>query len=61
MVKCGVVSPSEVASTRYGGNDFNGGSIVLDLKGRKLMKELDRTVPKPQPALPAEGNQEGDE
>ena len=38
MIDKGVVTPEEVASTRYGSSDFNDGPIVLDLEGRAAMQ-----------------------
>jgi 8-oxo-dGTP pyrophosphatase MutT (NUDIX family) len=47
----GIATPEEVASTRFGGSDFNDGPIVLDLEGRKMMAQKEATAPEP-PAPP---------
>jgi phage-related protein (TIGR01555 family) len=39
----GVVTPEEVAATRYGGNDFNDGPIVIDIEGRRAVRRPDPT------------------
>lgn len=37
----GVVTPEEVTATRFGGSDFNDGSITIDFEGREKMAEQD--------------------
>ena len=58
-LKWGVYSSGEVAATRSGGKDYNGGPIMLDIEGRKKLKALDLTVGKRTPPKPeGEGGDE---
>ncbi len=64
-VDMGAVTPEEVAGTRFGGDDFNDGPLVIDVEARRAMAESDPPDPTPDapglhpipraPALPASG------
>lgn len=47
-----VVTPEEVAATRYGGAEYNSGPVVLDVEGRRAQARRTRAPPPP-PRLPA--------
>ncbi len=40
-IREGVVTPEEVAATRFGGSEYNDGPIVLDIDGRQAMAAQD--------------------
>lgn len=51
-VDMGAVTPEEVAGTRFGGSDFNDGSIVIDMDARREMHAADPPPPAPGAARP---------
>ncbi len=52
-VDMGAVTPEEVAGTRFGGDDFNDGPLVIDMEARRAMQESDPPPPTPGAASPA--------
>jgi phage-related protein (TIGR01555 family) len=48
-VQAQVVSPEEVAASRFGGDEYNGDSITVDLDSRAAIQKLDPEDPRPGP------------